>query len=102
MKKISIALLHVGVWLLSIPVFALLDAWLAREEKIHIGESELFLFLLGMSVWALVIFGKSFSYRPFTMGKALGFAAYLGVIWIAAIAGLVLAYVVVVVYRGGE
>lgn len=102
MKKIGVALLHVLIWMLSIPASALLDVWLTSKKGIRIPEAVLPVFLLTLLVWALWIFGKSFSYRPFTVGKALTFAGYVGVISLAAIAGLGLAYVAVVMYRGGE
>ena len=102
MKRIAVALLHVMVWILSFPATMLFASWLSDELRTSIPGSVFALFAVAMSAWALWIFGRCFSYRPITLGRVLGFAAYLVVIWLATLAGLALAYVAAVIYNGGE
>ena len=102
MRGVVVAALHVAIWLFSIPLFGSFVTWLAREKRIDTPDWVHCAYLSAMLAWALWIFGRCFSYRPASLGRVLGFAVYVGVIGCAAAVGLLLEYIVIVMYLGGE
>ena len=102
MRKIGALALHLTAWAISIPLFGAVSTWLSRAHRIQIPEWGLFTYIAAMLAWAIWIFETTYSLRPFTARKFLGFAAYSILVFAAFAAGLAAAYIFIVIFLGGE
>jgi len=103
MKPLIRIALELVAWMFSIPLYTAFITWLSRSKRIETPDwiFELICFAL-MPLWALWIFQRNFHLLPLTPGKIIYLCIYLLMVLTAACAGVVLAYLAVVVFLGGE
>lgn len=103
MKPIIRAALALLAWMFSIPLYVAFVTWLSRSKRIETPDWIFELVCLAfMPLWALWIFQKNFQLWPMTPGRITYFCIYLLMVLAAAYAGVVMAYLAVVMFLGGE
>jgi hypothetical protein len=102
MKKINALASHLAAWALSILFLGAASTWLSRSHRVQTPDWTFPPYIVAMLVWAVWIFGKTCSFRPFTKRKLAEIVAYSFAVLIASATGLVGTYIVVVAFLGGE
>jgi hypothetical protein len=102
MRRISALALHFTAWTLSMPLFGAISTWLSRAQRIQTPDWGLFTYIAVMLIWAIWIFERTFSLRPFSARKLMEIVAYSILVLVAFTTGLLVTYIFIVIFLGGE
>ena len=97
------AAVELSVWMFSIPLYVAFITWLSRSKRIETPDWIFQLICIAfMPLWALWIFQKNFQYLPVNPNRIIYFCIYLLMALAATYVGVVMAYLAVVLFLGGE